>query len=246
MKKLIIAILLGVSFCSVSYAWNLEQLRDQARLTLRDSDSSNPRWEDYQYDIRFAMAEEEFCRRTRAVKTQNYIVTIASQTEYSLPDGWIGTDRVSRAIIPLITATTRYLEIDRVTLTWLDSDKGRPFFEDSSPDVPNRFYINLNTQKIGLDPPPNVTYTGTNLIKHEYTIISSTMSADSDEPFDSIGYLSSYHKALIPYVISMCEKDQGNDNASVGWMQVFDAYVERAISELNVMITNKKASMTAR
>jgi hypothetical protein len=246
MRKYIVILLvfMTVQVCHAANAWNLGILRGELRQMLRDTDSANYRWSSTLLNERFAMAEEEFCRRTLAVKTQNYIVTVTSQTEYAMPGGWLKTDRMARAIKPLRTSTTRYTEIDYVTVTWLDSDKGRPFFEDAAPDIPQRFYINLNTQKIGLDPPPNKQYTGTNLIKHEYTIASSSMSADSDVPFDNVPYLYTYHKGLIFYVLSLCEKDIGNNNSSVGWLQVFDAYIERAKEQLNFLLQNNSGNFT--
>ncbi len=222
--------------------FNLGQLREQARYMVRDTDSSNYRWGSTLLNERFAMAEEEFCTRTESVRTQGYIVTVTSQTEYSLPTGWIKTNRVSRAIKPLRTSTTRYTQIDYVTMDWLDNDKNRPYFEDSNPDVPQRYYINTFSRKIGLDPPPNVTYTGSNLIKHEYTIISSTMSSDTDMPFDDIEYLYPYHKALLYFVVSMCDRDSGKDQSAISWMQVFDAFVERARQQINDYLTDKKGS----
>lgn len=240
MKKIFILLLvyliLFIDFSPVSATSPMTrtQIRTQIRLLLKDNDDSNPRWSTEILDERISMGELEFAMLTRAVKERSWITTTEDVAEYDLPIRTIAIDRVSYAIKPLTDTTTNYKRIDYHTMNGLDTKWKN--WEDRSSSYPQRYcYVGSSTSymRIHLDPPPDSTYAGTDFLQLDYSIRPSTMTADTDIPFDDRYYLYPYHQAIIWYVVALCHFDTGNLNKGAYFMNAFNVYAEQITGKIN-------------
>lgn len=201
------------------------------REKVNDSDTVNSRWSDAILIPNINEAELEFIRRTRAQKSQYYITTTTSAKEYTLPSDWLNSNRVSYAIIPLTSSTTNYKKLEYWTMAGLDEKYSN--WENGDLGSPTRYYY--RGQSIGLYPAPSTSYDGENYLKIDYNAKSSTMTGNTDIPYDDISYLYPYHKAIVWYVCHLCMIDTGNLDLANYFMGLFEKMVQECKEEGNNM-----------
>lgn len=205
------------------------EIISQLRLMLRDNDATNRRWTDNQLIERINMAELAFVKRSRSVKDTYYITTTSSTAEYTLPTDWISSDRVCYAILPLTTTTTNYKLLEYYTFDSMDAKQ--PGWENSDRSYPSRYMY--RDDKVILWPPPSTTYSGTDFLKIEYSVRPSTMTSDSDIPFNEKVNLYIYHEAILWNVLSLCYSDTGQKELELYYYEKFKAEIETAKDEIN-------------
>lgn len=227
MKKIILLLLLALP----ANAWCMSKsdIRDQIRLLVRDNDTTNRRWTDVQLETRINMGELEFAKRSRAIKATYLITTTTLTATYALPSDWLSSDRVSYAILPLTSATTNYRILEYWTIAGMDEKQ--PGWENSQQSYPSRYMY--YDDDIILWPPPSTTYAGADYLKVDYSVRPSTMTDDTDVPYNEKTNLYPYHSAIVWYVLSLCYSDTGQKDLELFYWTKFLQEIETAKDEIN-------------
>lgn len=167
-----------------SWAITLSTLRSDCRILVKDTGSSRQRFSDAQL-LRFLNeGQKEVVRYSKPIRKSYQFELVANTTYYSLPTDFLTMTRVSRS----------YYVLQEMSVAALDKNNQW----ETSRGLPINYFINFSSRtKIGFYPYPTSTSTGT--IRIEYIATAADLSADSDQPYNSIQELQIYGYPLAFY-----------------------------------------------
>lgn len=178
-------ILLG----SNAFALDLSGIRDAVRLRIKDVGVSGQRqrFSNTQIDELINQTQRDVVNITWSVKASTTIVLSTGTTSYAMPSNFITVDR--------LVFENRNLE--EVSIAGLDSRFNNADWR-STGGVPEVYYRDTKLpDEIGFYPWPADDSTSTGTIVIDYFAIATDLSADSDEPFNSINRLQQYSDLMV-------------------------------------------------
>lgn len=202
MKKLILSVLLlfvGIN----AYGRSYQDVIDRVRLRIRDTGPQDSQF--YSNDDivnAINVIEEEIVEYTEPYQFRgNYKTTTTAKKElYDLPDDLLGTPL--RVGYYITSSTGNFERLEYTTIPKLDKEYTN--WEDTSPGLPDRYYLDGN--QIGLYPPPSTQYSTDSwkCMKVDYLSDPTDVSTStlSNTVFDGRSSLSPYSKILTLGVIS--------------------------------------------
>lgn len=226
LKILLIICLLATS----GFCYNLGQLRNHIRLLVKDtnSDTTKRRWSDAILNERINIAQDEVIKYTRCLESRITMDTVANTKEYQLPANCVVVERVAYSIYTstygVNSSTAGYKRLIYVTIAGKDKDV-LSGWEATSASNPTEYYIRGSTI-IGLHPTPSSSYAGSNRLQIDYTINASSMTNDTDIPFNGSNQLYNYHSIIMSHVVAYCKYDENDLNSFSLWLQKFNAECE--------------------
>ena len=232
MKKLIFPLMI-IFFSSSLYAQNLtlSQIRTSVRLKIKDNvtNAAQRSYDDNQLNLKINSMQDEIVSFTRCLSSTCYIATSTGTREYSLPTGFFGALRVSYAYNTSSTnvSTSSYVKLEQVDKATLDRSSST--WETAGSSSPKRYY--LNQTYIGIDPKPYVA--GFNYLKIECYIQATTLSSDSDIPFNSVSYLYPYHQAIVYAVAMECAEEMGLNDKFAEYQGKYTDYLKALVNNLS-------------
>lgn len=215
MKKLLF---LGLFLISIpASALTLSEIRDEARLRVKDGGTSSPRFTDAEIDALSNEAQRDIINMTWMVQKSTDFVLVSGTTYYDVPEDLIEISRL----------TWKNRNLYEVTLVKLDSDfNNSPWL--NSGGVPQYYYQDTaNYGRIGIYPFPNSTAATGTVVMNYYARVAD-MSADSDEPFNGSDRYTSYHYLIIYYVCYRIHLLEGEVNQAAVYRQEYEARLEKA------------------
>lgn len=212
MKKYVFILSFIFLMLSNCYTITLSDIRNDIRIQIKDnsSDTSNRRYSDSVLNARINLVQDEITEQTRCLITRITTHTVAEQREYRYPSNMLAPIRLAYAIN--VTSYTVYsstgISYKRLSYNTIGNlDRGLSSWENTGSGLPTDYYE--RGQYYGLKPKPSTVYSSTFSVQIDYYMTASTMSADTDVPFNGDVTLSAYHKLLIMGVVIMCRRDMG-------------------------------------
>lgn len=208
MKKIIIVLcllLMGTVAYSGTYGGiDREELRNQIRLSLQDTDTSNTtnlRWSSTTINTRIEVAQVDIVARTRCLQSRKKTTLTAEQAEYVWPDDCIAPYRIGYSIAESSVAFER--------LDWYAEEQRdmEGIWEDDSSGEPQDYHIRRGN-RLNVQPKPSSDYAGTNFLQFDYYEIPDSFADDDAIPFNSVNRLYIYHHLIIYYVVAWCLEDE--------------------------------------
>ncbi len=236
MKKLVSSMVLVV-FLSIAngYCLTVDELRTEIRYLIRDKehdDTTKQRWTDAQLLSRINMGQLDIVSKTRCLEQFVLINTYDNQREYLLPSDILVIKRVSYSVATtstsVVSSTTSFKKIDRYTLFGLD--ESAPIW-DNTFGQPTKYYVRASS--IGVVPTPSTSYTGSNRLRIDYIVNPSTLSANTDVPFNNATYLYQYNPIITYYVAMLCKADEGLFSDATYFERKYYNALQMMVSELN-------------
>ena len=230
MKKYLVVCLITL-LCSLSVnARNLGELRDIIRHDVLDTsgDTNRQRWTDAYVNLLINQAHDDLIKNTDCLQKTTYYTTYISTKSYPLPTDFLSPERVS-----IWTSTNVYRVIRRYSLFGLDN--WNPYWLQLGNGLPEKYWIFGN--KIGLVPPCSSTYAGDTKLKIQYIAKTSSMTADSNIPFNGYEHLKSYHMAIVYKVSEWLKTEERCYDEAAVYENKYDKMVIRMQKELD-MTTN--------
>ncbi|MDD4156698.1 MAG: hypothetical protein PHY08_09020 [Candidatus Cloacimonetes bacterium] len=211
MKKKYLTILLLFIF-SISYSsqFNLNrgEIREQIRNNIRDSVYDNYLIEDATINNFINISQDEIVRMTDCIEITFSTMAVSGQQEYDFPDNYRYLLRVGYNI--LYSTPPAYYKLDWKNLGSLDSNL---YWQNQTAGKPLEYYE--KESKYGLHPKPSAVYCSTYSIQLVYKGRADELTSDSDEPFNSIGYLSDYTYLIIDGAEILCRRLLGEDTTAL-------------------------------
>lgn len=211
MKKILLSLTICLSVNAVAYClypMNKGDIRTSVRKAVSDT-ASNPslyRWSDTELDKMINYVQDDFVYRTQGSEGRYYITTTSNIAEYAMPSNLIKVKRVSYHIA---NTTNTFKRIIQLTRKGLDKDD---YWENRSAGDPMNYYLRASTSSywIGLVPKPGSAYAGTNYLAVDYMINVSSMTEDTDYPFNSDQRMNTYHVSIVWGVSALCSAETRN------------------------------------
>lgn len=222
---------------------NLRLIRDMVRNKCGDYitttqggstiDTTKVKWQDSTLNDVIESIHRDVCRKSGVIYRRNYITTVSSQTEYDLPNDFLAMREVAIRFAADYPGTgnayRKLIYKDRDTIS-ADDDE----WEDDSPGTPENYYIweASYIAKVGLDPSPAVAYTGSNYLRIDYVMTISSMTSDTDEPFEEIPHLRSYQHLIVWGATAWCKENQYKESIAAYYWNLYDKGVLRMQNEV--------------
>ena len=184
-RKALCLLALAVLTAGPIFALTLSELRTDIRLRIKDTSSTRQRFSDTHLLTIINQGQRDVINTTWAISKSTTITLVAGTQYYTLPTDILQIQRV----------TNEYANLPEVTLQQQDTDNANTDWESDS-DTPIYFFQNkARTTEVGIAPTP--TAGGT--LRIIYYATASSLSSDSDEPFNGEDRFNNYHDLLVHY-----------------------------------------------
>jgi len=229
MKKLVLLILLSI--CINVNCDNLKEIRENIRWELKDMIQFNLklRYTDRMITNLINEAQKDIVTKSWCLDGYTLITTTADVSEYPLPADVLLIKETKYANISdsttFVTSTTSFKSLERVTLAGLNSNY--PYWE-SQKGMPMRYFT--ISSSMTLQPIPNSSYCGQGRLKVYYVKRPGILINDTDIPFDSSDWLSSYQTLIKWYVLARLTED---GNKAIYYENKYYQLVELMRKEIN-------------
>lgn len=187
MKRLFFATLFLVSFFHGRIeALTLSEIRTEIRVRIKDTDSTRRRYTDSQLNAIVNQTQRDVINVSWVVKESTEIALVAYTTYYTLPTDLIAIERL----------TKDYKNLPETSLQELDSRFNNSTWATTN-GTPDRYFQDpVQPDKVGVYPVPSTT-THMGTLRMNYFSQGTTLSSDSDEPFNGEDRYAPYHDLLI-------------------------------------------------
>jgi hypothetical protein len=194
-----------------------EDLRNEIRRLLLDTDTTNPRWSDTIINDRIDLSHDRIACLTKCIESRITDGIDLGVSEYALPSYFLEIKNVQI----LGNGSTEWIAIDKITEEELDNANHG---WRNLPGEPQKFYQRRNN--IGLYPEPD--YTQTNSLRIDIYRRPDAFTSDTDIPFEGVTSLYPFHMAIAYDVARMCSLDDVNVNK----ITVFTAEVDKLTRQI--------------
>lgn len=201
-----------------------EDIRNEIRRLIRDTDSVNPRWSDTVLNSRIDLAHERIASVTKCIETRIDDNIAADTAEYTLSSNWI--DIIS---VMIKNSNNEWMPLEKTTEKELDLLKEG--WRNDDDVTPCKWYIRQNY--LGLYPTPNTAKTDG--LRVDLHLRPTSMSADSMIPFNELYELYPYHEVIPFEVASKCLYDSSQFNEAIA----FEQKVERLVNQMNQQLSKE-------
>lgn len=225
-KRFSIVLAVFASFllaCAQVHALNLSEIRNQIRIAVRDnpSDTSRYRYSDSTLLNWINEGQRECVNATwLAEKSTSYVLT-AQTSYYNLPTNFLAMTQAyfretSNQIIELEEYSQKALYDTQPD--W-EKQAGSPAYYWVS-QATNPSASNLTTQRVSFIPVPTLTSTGTVILWFNHQV--ADLSSDSDVPFDGRRQLTTYHAAIVFYVVYRIKLIEGKTDEAAFYQKLYE------------------------
>lgn len=225
MKKILALLVIVVLLASNAFALTRGGIKTEARIIINDVDSDV--WSETQLNNRIELAQIDILEKTWAITSRVTADTVEGTNEYILPNDLIALVRVS---LEDPNTSGLYIKLKYTTLRTLD--KKESSWEGSDNGTPAKYYERRN--RVGIQPPPNSDYAGSDKLKIDYVEFPDVFADDDAVPFNSWRKLYPYHELLVWYVVKLCFVDIGRLTKASYFERLYNDGVERMRREINV------------
>lgn len=232
MKK-ILALILAYFFISIAnfaHAKTLAELRTELRRAINDTYTSRARYTDEFLNDYLNEAQNAIVGATwLSLRTTSYSLSRGT-TFYSLPEDYLATNYVE-----FKDARNDARILKEVTLKGLGSSNSN-WAKDSG--IPNQYYVDLATSStqpaVAFIPIPG-TASSTGTVNYWYFAKVSTMSSDTDVPFNGRSNLSFYHIGLVYHAAMRIKALEKKPNDVTFFSQLFVQIITELKERLGTM-----------
>lgn len=242
MRKLFYSILFYSILITPLYAlYDRESLRVEIRQEMSDTstDTDFQKWSSTVLNERINSAQDEITNITRCIHGNTTITPTVGISTYTLPENCIGTERILYDT-DASTLTIKYKELDYHTMDELDRD--HLGWEYASSGCPVGYWYDQNY--VGFYPAPGLLYVGYyGNGKIYYQVRATSMTADTDIPFQGYRHLYPYHKIIVWYVCALCAHDEGDTAKESLYWGKFDRDIAIMVDRLNSFHKDRKGSI---
>lgn len=201
-----------------------EDIRDEIRRLVQDTDSVNPRLSNTILNARIDLAHERISSITKCIETRIDDNIVADISEYTLSQDWIDIINVM-----VKDANDEWLSLEKVTEKELDLlSEG---WRNDDDTTPVKYYIRNNY--LGLYPTPNTAKTDG--LRVDMHIRPTSMDDDTDIPFNGLYEMYPFHEILCFEVASKCFYDIGKFKEALA----FEDKVMRLIKEIKEQMSKE-------
>lgn len=220
MRRSLSLLLLSISallWASPASSLTLTQLRTEARTLALDTGASRQRFSDARINAFLNEGQRVVFLDSKPVVKFTSAAVVVNTTYYAMPSDFFQPYRVS---FEFRTITEQSLEA---------LDKNAEWYKTSG--YPTFYFMNWSSRTyMGVYPFPTTT-ASTGTLRVEYYAQATTLSSDSDVPFNSITELVPYHYTLAFYAASRMAAIDGRADLATFYMAEFRAGVDRVSRE---------------
>ncbi len=208
MKKLLLALLIGVSYSVNAYALNLGEIRNEVRMIINDTGPEGAqKYTDDELNQKINIIQRDIAVKTDCLQYRNFIDINEGQSIYDIGGAYEPIKLLRAYYIDPAKAGT-YYPLSYTSSDRLAQDLGN--FEMASSGRPLEFYnVNFSSTSvgrlgIGLYPAPNKAVADG--MRVDYTAMPANMSDDEDSPFNSHAGLLGYHSTIVYGAVMLSDR----------------------------------------